>query len=407
MSNDNLVLYENIRQCLTLAGAAKKDGKRPKAEDLGVIENASMVVDAESNTIAWVGTSASLPQEYKKLVNTFSCDGEVWLPEFVECHTHLIHAGERHKDFARRAEGKTYQEIAAEGGGILTTIKHTREAGLAELIESGQNDLTRFQKYGIGTIEMKSGYGLSLESELKILEAIFALQELTDFNIVPTFMPAHATPPEFKGRTEDYVKAICEEWIPEVSKRDWAKYFDVFVEEGFFTTAQAEKMCQRALEAGMKIKLHTDQFNDIGGTNLGLALNAQSLDHLERISDENIRKFGEASTVAVLCPGASLYTGYAYPPARKLIDAGARVALSTDFNPGTCPSRNLPLMTTIACSQMKMTVPEAIVAITWNAAAALGLEEEIGSLEPGKQFRVCPLKTTSYESLPYCFGELE
>jgi imidazolonepropionase len=220
-------------------------------------------------------------------------------------------------------------------------------------------------------------------------------------------LPAHAIPPEFRGRNDEYVSVICKEWIPEVSKKKLARFFDVFIEDGYFTLSQTQKLFEAAKGHGFDLKIHSDQFTDLGGTSLALEMGATSCDHLERISKENIRKFGNSETVAVLLPGASLFTGTPYPPARELIDAGARVALSTDYNPGTCPSRNLPLMTTIACSQMKMTVAEAITAITYNAAVALKLEDRLGSIEVGKEFRICQLKAESYEVLPYCFGELD
>jgi imidazolonepropionase len=220
-------------------------------------------------------------------------------------------------------------------------------------------------------------------------------------------MPAHATPPEFRGRTDEYVDVICREWIPEVGKRKRAVFFDAFIEEGFFSVAQGKKMAEAAVAHGFKLKFHCDQFHDIGATDLALEMKAASADHLDFISAANIEKFAKSETVAVLLPGSSLFMGSAYPPARKLIDAGARVALSTDYNPGTSPTRNLPLMTTLACSQMKMTVPEAIAAITYNAAAALGLEDKVGSLQEGKLFRACQLKSPSFEALPYSFGELE
>jgi len=404
---DSLVIYEDIKQCLTLSGVAKKQGRHTTHEDLGIIEHASMVVDSEKQTIVWVGNKSDLPKEYQDIANVFSSEGEIWLPELVECHTHFIHAGHRHHDYALKSAGKTYQEISAEGGGILSTMRATREATLPELLERGNAELERFQDFGIGVIEVKSGYGLTLESEIKMLQCVQELQRTTSVLLVPTFLPAHAVPPEFKGKSEEYVNTICTEWIPEVAKEKLARFFDVFIEEGFFSVEQARRLCETAIEHGMKIKLHTDQFNDLGGTALGIELGAASCDHLDHASDENIQKLASSDTVAVMLPGASLYTKTPLAPARKLIDAGARVALSTDFNPGTSPTRNLPLMTTLACSQMGLTVPEAIAGITYNAAAALNLEHAFGSLEPGKAFRVCHLKTDSFEVLPYCFGELD
>lgn len=407
MNLASLVLYDKIHQCATLSGVAAKKGRHVSKDDLNVIENAAMVVDSDNSRIVWIGKSQELPPQFENIVNRYTCEGEIWLPELVECHTHLIFAGDRSHDFAQRASGKTYAEIAAEGGGILTTLTQTRKASLQELFENGRAEVERFQKLGVGTIEIKSGYGLSLESEIKILKCIQLLQQNISVQLIPTFMPAHAIPPEYKGRSDNYVKIICEEWMPEIAKAKLASHFDVFVEEGYFSVPQAEKLCLNAQDHGLHIKVHADQFKSLGGTSLAVKLNAQSVDHLDHISPSDIKYLGSSNTVAVLCPGASLFTGTPYAPARELIDSGARVALTTDFNPGTCPSRNLPLMTTLACTQMKMTIAEAIAGVTYNAAAALGLEQEIGSLEVGKQFRVCQIRASSYESLPYSFGELE
>jgi len=407
MHLDDLVLYDNIQQLVTMKGVAAKRGRHPTEEDLGVIENAAMVVESSNEKILWAGPSADLPSPYQDIVNVFSGEDEVWIPELVDCHTHLVHAGSRHHDYAMRAKGKTYQDIAKEGGGILFTLAHTREASENELMENGNAEIERFQKYGVGVIEVKSGYGLTLDSELRLLGCVRELQRLNTAVLVPTFMPAHATPPEFRGRTDEYVDVICREWIPEVAKSKLAVFFDAFVEEGFFSVAQARKMGEAAASHGFKLKFHCDQFNDIGATPLAVDLKATSADHLDFISPASIEKLAGSETVAVLLPGSSLFMGAPYPPARKLIDAGARVALSTDYNPGTSPTRNLPLMTTLACSQMKMTVPEALAAITYNAAAALSLEDKVGSLQEGKLFRACQLKSQSYEALPYSFGELE
>lgn len=401
------IRYDNISQLLTLAGVRKKNGRHTTEEDLGIIRDASCVVDPTTNTIIWMGPTADIPGVHRSIRQVFSSEGEIWLPELVECHTHLVFAGSRFHDYALRCQGKSYADVAAAGGGILSTLAHTRKASLEELVTSATTELERFQKYGIGTIEIKSGYGLDWESELKILECVRILQEQSTCTLVPTFMAAHAVPPEHKGKAQDYVDLICKEWIPEVAEKNLATFVDVFIEDGYFTVAQGKQVAEAALTQNLKVKLHVDQFKNIGGTSLGLDLNVTSLDHLDNVNATDIQRFGNSNTVAVLLPGASLFTGTPYPPARALIDSGARVALSTDYNPGTCPSRNLPLMTTLACSQMKMTLPESIAAITYNAAAALNLENELGTLEVGRSFRVCQLKADSYEVLAYCFGELE
>jgi len=405
-SSAHFLIYENIRQCVTMSGVAKDQGRHPTEKGLGVICDAAVVVNTETNLIDWIGVTADLPEKYRSVTQRYISDDGVWLPELVDCHTHLVFGGSREQDYSLRAQGATYQSIASQGGGILSTIQQTRQASLEQLIESSSLHLMAFKNSGVGAIEIKSGYGLTLESELKMLMAIKQLQQFSDLIVVPTFLPAHATPPEYKGKTDLYVDTIVEEWLPKVAEGQWAEFFDVFIEEGFFNVPQASKLCRKALDLGFKIKLHSDQFNCLGGTELGIELGATSIDHLECVSENSISKLGESETVAVLMPAASLFTGYGYPPARKLIDSGARVALSTDFNPGTSPTRNLPLITTLACSQLKMTVAEALVAVTYNAAVALGLSHRMGSLEVGKEFRVATFRVPSYESIPYRFGEI-
>lgn len=402
----NVIIYKNISQVLTLQGVAQKKGRHPTEADLGIIESASCAVDADNNVILWLGPSADLPKQYRDVEDVQLCEGSVWMPELVECHTHLIFSGQRHHDYALRAQGKTYAEVAAEGGGILSTIEETRKASPGTLLQKAIMDIDRFQRFGVGTLEIKSGYGLTLEHEIKTLECIRAIEDNAPLRILATFMPAHMTPPEFKGRTDEYVDVVCNEWIPKVAEAGLAVFFDVFVEQNYFSIEQARRLCLAAKEHGLQIKLHVDQFSDLGGTALAVELGAISCDHLDHVSDPNIAKIGGSDTVAVLLPGASLFTGTPYPPARKLIDAGARVALSTDYNPGTCPSRNLPLMTTIACSQMRMTLPEAIAAVTYNAAAALGVEDLAGTIETGKPFGVFQFEAASYEVFPYRFGEI-
>lgn len=400
-------LYENIGQLVTMQGVARKKGRRVTHEDLSIIDHAAIAIDMESQKILWLGKMSDIPAEYADLDQREDCGAAVWLPELVECHTHLVFAGERHHDYAQRVCGKTYQQIAEAGGGILSTVRAVREASLQELVERALGELDRFQKYGVGCIEIKSGYGLTLESEIKQLEAIRHLQEASSVKLVPTFLPAHAVPPEFKGRADDYVKVMIQEWIPEVAKRKLATFFDVFIENGFFSLAQATELCAAAKAHGFGIKIHGEQFTDLGSAQFAAQVGAASIDHLDHISNEGVVALAQSETVAVLLPGASLFVGTPYPPARALLDAGACVALSTDFNPGTCPSRNLPLMTTLACSQMKMTVPEALAGITYNAAKALNLEDEFGVLDVGRPFRVTQLKASSVEALPYSFGELD
>ncbi len=395
-------VFENIRQCLTLQGAAANQGRRPTEKDLGVMEDAAVVVEDE--VVRWVGSKRDLPSEFSG-EKRVSAGGRIWLPSLVECHTHLVFAGSRAGDFAKRCRGMSYQEVAKAGGGILSTVAHTREATKEALFKNAQRGLAAFESRGVGCLELKSGYGLTLESEIRLLEVVQELQKQTKTDLLPTFMPAHAVPLEFQGKTDAYVDAICSEWIPEVARRKLAVFFDVFIEESYFSAKQAAQLCGKALEAGFKLKLHADQFSSLGGAELGVDLGAVSCDHLESISDQGIKKLASSRTVAVLAPGASLFTSTRYAPARRLIDAGAMVALSTDFNPGTCPSHSLPLMMTIACTQMGMTIPEVLVATTVNAARAVGREDRWGCIAPGRPFKVWEVAAQSYEEIPYSFGE--
>ncbi len=395
-------VFDHIRQCLTLTGAAQKRGRHCTETDLGIIDDAAVVVT--DGTIIWVGPEKNLPSKFAGLPRT-SANQAVWLPALVECHTHLVFAGNRHLDYAARCGGRTYQEIAAQGGGILSTVHATRKAPLSELLARAQKELLFFASRGVGCLEIKSGYGLTLESEIKMLECIQQLQALTPIQLVPTFLPAHAVPIEFKGRADRYVETICQEWIPEITRRNLAHFFDAFVEDGYFTPAQTRRMAEVATRHGLRIKLHVDQFTNQNGTALGVELGATSCDHLDVVSKEGIQKIATSQTVAVLAPGASLFTGTPYPPARALIDAGAQVAITTDFNPGTCPSHNLPLMMTLACSQMKMTLPEAIVACTYNAAVAIGQQSQFGTIEVGRPFHVWQTPVQHFAEIAYRFGD--
>ncbi|MBY0369109.1 imidazolonepropionase [bacterium] len=396
-------VFQHIRQLLTLQGAKAKEGRKPTAADLGLIEDAAVAVRA--GKVDWIGKRTELPVQYATWPKE-DCNQNVWLPALVECHTHLVFGGERYSDYALRCTGKTYQEIAQAGGGILSTVKATRSALPTELLHRAQTHAWRFESMGVGCLEVKSGYGLTLESEITQLDCIAKLASSAHVAIVPTFLPAHAVPPEYKGRADAYVDSIVSEWIPEIGKRKLARFFDAFIEEGYFTVAQARRMVQAAYDNGLKIKLHVDQFTDQKGTAFAAEIGATSCDHLDNVSAEGIRSVAASKTVAVLAPSASLFTGTPYPPARQLIDQGAIVALTTDFNPGTSPSHNLPLAMTIACSQMKMSVPEAIVAATYNAAQALGETEHYGTIEVGHPLKVWKAKAPTYEAIPYAFGEI-
>lgn len=410
-------LIRNISQLVTFQGVAKKKGVRPTKEDLAIIENGALLIDNEK--IAWVGKESDIPRVIPSTKNKVipspkgeeSIDREIdagrmiVLPGLIDAHTHLVFSGSRHNEFAMRCEGKNYLEIAKKGGGILSTVQSTRNATFNTLFELSKNRLLRARSFGITTMEVKSGYGLSQKDEVKQLEVIAALQKENLVRLIPTFLGAHDFPPEFKNKKEPYVSLICEKMIPDIAKRRLAEFCDVFIDEGFFSLKQTEKILKTAKSCQLKIRIHADEFKALGGTELAVKMGALSIDHLMALSKRGIAALKKSNTVATLLPGTSFFLGKPYAPARKMIDAGIVVALATDFNPGSSVTQNLLLMTTIAATQMKMTIPEVLSAITYNAAKSLGLQDQIGSIEVGKEADLAFFEAPSYEYLPYHFGD--
>lgn len=398
------LLITHIKELVTLQGVAQKGGIRPKKGDLNIINNASILI--QNKKIRWVGKTAEVKKKISGKIKTVSARGMVVFPGLVDPHTHLIFSGSRHKEFSWRCEGKSYLKIAKQGGGILSTAQSTQKAPLKKLIELGLKRIKKAQSFGITTLEVKSGYGLSFKDELKCLTAISRLQKQnSSMKIIPTFLGAHAFPSEYKNKKEAYVSLLCEKLIPEISQKNLARYCDVFIEDGFYTPSQAKKILTAAQKHGLKIRIHADEFKPLGGTELAVSMGAQSVDHLIAIDSKGIQALSTSQTVATLLPGTSFFLGRPFAPARKLIDSGVVVALGTDFNPGTCMTQNLALISTIAATQMKMTIPEVISAITYNAAKSLGLQNEIGSIEVGKVADLAFFEIPSYEYLPYHFGD--
>lgn len=306
--------------------------------------------------------------------------GALVLPGFIECHTHTVFAGDRGFEMEMKFQGKSYQEIAQAGGGILSTVKATRAASLEELKKLNQKRLQNFIEQGVTTLEVKSGYGLNLETEIKMLESI---PKDSKIEIVKTFLGAHAKPTEFATHDE-YLKELTEKYLPEIKKRGLATRADIFIEKGFFEKDSSRAYLQKAKDLGFELTIHADQLTLSGGTEIATELAAKSADHCIQVSDVEIQKLATSKTVAVLLPAADLYLKCPYPPARKMIDAGVKVALATDFNPGTSPTQDLGLVGVLARREMKMTLDEVIEAYTIHAAQALGLEKTHGSLEVGK-----------------------
>lgn len=372
-------ILRNISTLLTLDGAALKQGRHIQESDLGITSKSAMVV--ESGRIAWVGPNGKVPKELtKKNLKEYDSKGLTVLPGFVECHTHLIYAGHRADEFELKNQGMTYQEVAARGGGILSTMKHTRSASLADLTASGQKRVDHFVSQGVTTLEAKSGYALNLKDEMKCLKAI---QNLEGPRLVSTFLGAHALPPEFKTY-EEYLNHLGSKVLPEIKKKKLAERVDIFIEKGFFPKEASLKYLQIAKNLGFETVIHADQLTLSGGSDVAIEMGSLSGDHLLQIKDAEIQKLGKSGVTCVMLPAADLYMRCPYPPAQKLIEAGARVALATDFNPGTSPTQDLNLVGLLARLEMKMTLPQVISAYTVGAAFALKLQTEVGSLRVGK-----------------------
>ena len=313
-------------------------------------------------------------------------------------------AGSRENEFAMRSEGRTYEEIAQAGGGILGTVQATRAASKKELKKSGARLLDAMLRHGTTTVEVKSGYGLTADDEIKMLEAIQELGREQLIEVVPTFLAAHAVPPEYRSDPDAYVALIVNRMLPYVAKRKLAEYCDVFCERGYFSVDQSRTILAAARTLGLKLKVHADELAAIGASALAAELRATSADHLEHVDDAGIAALRASGTIAVLLPGVSFFLNHAPAPARKLIDAGVAVAIASDVNPGSCMSFSMPLMMTIACTQMRMTPEEALTAVTLNAAAAVDRSHDLGSIEVGKRADLILYDVPSYRTIAYFYG---
>ncbi|PYV08982.1 MAG: imidazolonepropionase [Acidobacteria bacterium] len=400
-----MLVLKNLAQVVTLAGdPPPRRGESMRR--LGVIEGGAVVVRGER--IAWVGRTHDLPRDETRrdwqVVDGLGLE-LVALPGFVDSHTHPVFAGTRAAEYEARSEGRTYQEIAAAGGGIRTSTRQLREATADHLVSRVEGFFRKFLGHGTTTIEAKSGYGLSVEDEVKSLEVLAALGARSRLEVVPTFMGAHDVPDEHRASRRDYVRQIIEVMIPRVAGARLARYCDVFCDSGYFTVDEARAILEAARAAGLGIRIHAEELAASGGARLAAELKAASADHLDWVGDEDIAALARAGTVATLLPGVPFNLGLGrYAPARRLIASGVPVALATDFNPGSCPTLNMQIILSIACSQMKMTPAEAITAATINAACSLDLADRVGSIEPGKQADIVLMDVADYRELPYFFG---
>ena len=351
--------------------------------DIHAISHAAMAWDPQG-VIRWVGPQRDLPDEYGR-AERVDAGGRLVVPGLIDCHTHLAFAGWRADEFEQRLRGASYLDIAKAGGGIMSTVRQTRAASEWELTERARCFLERMLSLGVTAVECKSGYGLDLETELKLLRVYRQLSSQQPVCIVPTFLGAHVIPPEYRDNRKGYVDLLVTEMIPAVVRERLATSCDVFVEESAFTVVEARRILQAARAHGMAARLHADQLTAGGGAELAAEVGALSADHLECVSESGMRALATAGVVAVSLPIASLYLGQKPMPARRLIDSGVPLAVATDFNPGSAPSYHLPLALTLACNLQRMTPDESLKGATAYAARALGIESETGSLEPGKR----------------------
>jgi len=395
------LLLTHAAQIVTLAGPPRpRTG--PQLRDLGLVSNASMLV--RDGRIVAVGNPADLEAQALN-PEVVDAGGRLVTPGFVDAHTHLVFAGNRALEFEQRCAGATYQEIAAAGGGIRSTVRLTRAASEDALVAAAARYAHWFLAGGTTTIEAKSGYGLRTEDELKILRSIRRIGENTPLRCVPTFLGAHELPDEFHGRPDDYIHMIVDEMLPRVAQQRLAEYCDVFCETGVFTPHHARLVLAAARRHGLGLRMHADQFSSIGAAELAAELHVQTCDHLEHASSASIAALARAGVQPILLPG-SVYAirSTQYPPAREMIDAGLAVVLATDFNPGSSPTTSMRMVLSLACTQMKVTPAEALTAATINAACSLSRGHEIGSLEPGKCADFVVHDAEDYRELPYFFG---
>lgn len=369
--------------------------------DVPYIENAWIVV--ENDIIHSFGKMTELTENhYDNEINESDC---LVLPAWCDSHTHLVFAAPREQEFVDRIKGKSYEEIARNGGGILNSAARLRLMDESELYDQSFQRLQQVIRQGTGAIEIKSGYGLNLEAELKMLRVIRKLKENTDVSIKASFLAAHAYPIEYKEDKKVYIKLIIDEMLPKVAAEGLADYIDVFCEEGFFSVSDTEQLLEAGQRYGLKAKIHANQLHYSGGVQVGVKHQAVSVDHLECVGEAEIEALKSGSTMPTLLPAAAFFLGIQYQPARKIIDAGLPVCLASDYNPGSCPSGNMNLLTTIACTQLKMTPAEAINAITINGAAAMELENDLGTIAVGKKANLIITKPlNSINSIPYDFG---
>ena len=392
----------NIKQ---LAGIQEDISKlKLKGKEMGVLttlENAYLEI--ENGLISGFGEMRCLPNTDNSKIE--DCSGKVVLPAWCDSHTHLVFAGTRETEFVDRINGLTYEEVAARGGGIINSAKRLQTATEEELYQAAWTRLEEIKSMGTGAVEIKSGYGLSFNAELKILRVIKRLKAESDLTIKATFLGAHAVPPEFKGNKDGYLDMLINEVLPVIKEENLADYIDIFCETNYFTVADAERIMEAGASIGLQSKIHVNQFTSIGGIQAGIKHKALSLDHLEVMTDEDIEDLHKSETMPTALPSCSFFLKIPFAPVRKMIDQGLAIALATDYNPGSTPSGKIPFVISLACIYQRLTPEEAINAVTMNSAYAMGISDTHGSITVGKKANLIITKEiSSYNYIPYAFG---
>jgi len=397
------LVVRNIGQLLTMDSVPGELGTAPAERILEIVPEAAVV--AEDGKVVWVGLEQDLPSEHQESGRVVDAGGRVVMPGLVECHTHLLFAGNRANEFALRSLGATYEQIAAAGGGIAHTMTATRKAGADSLFAAGLSRLDEFLKLGVTTVESKSGYGLDAESEVRLLEVMRSLQTRHPVDVVPTFLGAHIVPPEHRSDRRRYIDILTREMIPEVARRSLAKFCDVFCEEGAFSPDESREILESGAEYGLIPKVHAEQLSRSGGALLAARVGAASADHLDFATPDDARFMAMQGTVAVLLPGATFFLNKKrYPDGRMFIQSGCEVALSTDYNPGSSHTRNLWLMGTMGCTHCGLSPAVALRAITRGAARAIRMEHQVGRISRGLLADFLILDVTDWQEILYLYG---